>query len=42
MEKPSEILGSLTIHDKEISEVKVGGIALNIEEKKKFIISQNK
>lgn len=34
MNKPSQILSSLITHDKEIKEVKVGGIALNIEEKK--------
>lgn len=33
MKKPSEILASLMIHNGEINEVKVGGIALNIEEK---------
>jgi len=32
MEKPSEILSSLTVENQEIKEVKVGGIALNIEE----------
>ncbi len=34
MKKPSEILTSLIIHNQKIDEVKVGGIALNIEEKK--------
>jgi len=34
MEKPSEILSSLIIQNQEIKEVKVGGIALNIKEKK--------
>ncbi|MFT8316029.1 MAG: PhzF family phenazine biosynthesis protein [Clostridium sp.] len=33
MKKPSEILSSLLIHNGEINEVKVGGIASNIEEK---------
>lgn len=34
MKKPSEVLSSLIIHNQKINEVKVGGIALNIEEKK--------
>lgn len=33
MKRPSEILASLTIKNKEVYEVKVGGIGLNIEEK---------
>jgi PhzF family phenazine biosynthesis protein len=40
MEKPSEILSSLTILNKEIIEVKVGGIALNIEEKRDLLYPQ--
>lgn len=34
MKKPSEVLSSLIVHNQKINEVKVGGIALNIEEKK--------
>lgn len=33
MKKPSEILASLMVHNEEIDEVKVGGIALNVIEK---------
>ncbi len=34
MKKPSNILTDLTIHNQEIVEVRVGGIALNIKKKK--------
>lgn len=37
MKKPSEILASLTIGNQEIVEVKVGGIALNINQRKIII-----
>ena len=33
MKKPSEILAGLMVHNEEIDEVKVGGIALNVREK---------